>query len=75
MDNKKRLKAVHLESIRQDERSVRKELKILYGSLLKSCLLGMNMILVVEYKDVKGNANNIKKCDLKSEKNSLFCSV
>ena len=61
IDSKKRLKAVHLETARKDERTAKIRLKKLYGSASKSFPLGIRMRLVAEYKDVKGNINNIKK--------------
>ena len=61
IDSKKRLKAVHLETARKDERKAKIGLKKLYGSASKSFPLGIRMRLVAEYKDVKGNINSIKK--------------
>ena len=61
IDSKKRLKAVHLETARKDERTAKIGLKKLYGSASKSFPLGIRMRLVAEYKDVKGNINSIKK--------------
>ena len=61
MDSKKRLKAIHLECDKKDERKARKYLLSVYGSTSTSFPLGIRMRLVAEYRDIKGNPNNLKK--------------
>ena len=61
IDNKKRLKAVHLECARKDERSARLRLKKLYSTASTEYPLGIRMRLIPEYRDIKGNVSNIKK--------------
>ena len=60
LDSKQRLKAVHLECDKKMERKAKKALANLYGSQSVAFPLGIRMRLVAEYKDVKGNARNIK---------------
>jgi len=75
IESKKRLKAVHLETAKVDEKKVKKELKILYGSKSTRFPLGIRMRLVAEYKDVKGNINNIKKVSNLRAKQTHFSAA
>ena len=68
IESKHRLKAVHLECARKDERKAKKELGKLYSSTSTIFPLGIRMRLVAEYKEVKGNIVNIKKhCNLRAK--------
>ena len=75
IENKKRLKGVHLETAKIDEKKVKKQLKILYGSKSTYFPLGIRMRLVAEYRDVKGNANNIKKVSNLRAKQTHFAAA
>lgn len=69
IDNEDRLKGVHLECTRSDERSARTRLKQLYLTDSTEYPLGIRMRLIPEYKDIEGNINNIKKvANLKAKK-------
>ena len=59
IDNKKHLKAIHLECAKKDKRKAKKELGWIYTSSSTEFPLGIRMRLIAEFKDVKGGLNNI----------------
>ena len=61
IDSQKRLKAIHLEYEKKLEQKSKRELSKIYDSSSTDFPLGILMHLVAEYRDVKGNINNIKK--------------
>jgi len=58
---KKQLKVVHPKCAELDKMKAMRELKILYGSTSSQFPLVIFMRLIAEYRDIKGNTNNIRK--------------
>ena len=61
VDPKKRLKAVHLECAREDERKVKMVLNKHYSSTSTAFPLGIRMRLVPEFREIKGNQVIVNK--------------
>ena len=69
---KKRLKAVHLECVRKNERKTKRELAKIYERSSTEFPLGIRMRFIADYRDMKDNLNTIKKLtDIRGRKTNF----
>ena len=61
IDNKLRLKAIHLECDKKVEKLIKRRLSVFYSSSSKEFPLGIRMRLVPEFKEIKGNLKIVSK--------------